>query len=88
MSFFFSVSSLPRDSIATTQMATEKENDYDGSTEEESENLIQSSLPSGKAECTVFGEYNGQDNYFIRINLSEDKILPDKLLNDKPTCKP
>lgn len=39
MSFFFSVSSLPRDSIATTQMATEKENDYDGSTEEESENL-------------------------------------------------
>lgn len=35
-----------RDSIATTQMATEKENDYDGSTEEESENLIQSSLPS------------------------------------------
>ncbi|XP_021237079.1 DNA repair protein XRCC4 isoform X5 [Numida meleagris] len=36
-----------RDSIATTQMATEKENDYDGSTEEESENLIQSSLPSG-----------------------------------------
>ncbi|XP_031465392.1 DNA repair protein XRCC4 [Phasianus colchicus] len=35
-----------RDSIATTQMATEKEDDYDGSTEEESENLIQSSLPS------------------------------------------
>ncbi|XP_072215258.1 DNA repair protein XRCC4 isoform X2 [Excalfactoria chinensis] len=35
-----------RNSIATTQMTTEKENDYDGSTEEESENLIQSSLPS------------------------------------------
>ncbi|OXB62477.1 hypothetical protein ASZ78_014471 [Callipepla squamata] len=35
-----------RDSITTTQMAKVKENDYDGSTEEESENLIQSSLPS------------------------------------------
>ncbi|NXJ05830.1 XRCC4 protein, partial [Odontophorus gujanensis] len=33
-------------SITTTQMVKEEENDYDGSTEEESENLIQSSLPS------------------------------------------
>ncbi|XP_052556490.1 DNA repair protein XRCC4 isoform X1 [Tympanuchus pallidicinctus] len=39
-----------RDSIATTQMATEKEDDYDGSTEEESENFIQSSLPSAAPE--------------------------------------
>lgn len=85
---FFSVPFLPRDSIATTQMATEKEDDYDGSTEEENENLIQSSLPSGKAECTVFGEYNGENNHFIKISPNEDKILPDKLLNDKPTCKP
>ncbi|XP_059689882.1 DNA repair protein XRCC4 [Gavia stellata] len=36
-----------RDSIATTQMATGRENDYDGSTDEESENLRQASLPSG-----------------------------------------
>lgn len=85
---FFSVPFLPRDSIATTQMAAEKEDDYDGSTEEENENLIQSSLPSGKAECTVFGEYNGENNHFIKISPNEDKILPDKLLNDKPTCKP
>lgn len=43
-----------RESVATTQMATGQENDYDGSTEEESENLAWSSLPSGKAECFVF----------------------------------
>ncbi|XP_072716790.1 DNA repair protein XRCC4 isoform X1 [Ciconia boyciana] len=35
-----------RDSIATTQMATGRENDYDGSTDEESENLTRASLPS------------------------------------------
>ncbi|NWS74802.1 XRCC4 protein, partial [Crotophaga sulcirostris] len=35
-----------RDSIATTQMATGRENDYDGSTDEESENLTGGSLPS------------------------------------------
>ncbi|XP_010006700.1 PREDICTED: DNA repair protein XRCC4 [Chaetura pelagica] len=35
-----------RDSVTTTQMATGRENDYDGSTEEESENLTQASLPS------------------------------------------
>ncbi|KAM6227150.1 DNA repair protein XRCC4 isoform 1-T4 [Spheniscus humboldti] len=35
-----------RDSITTTQMATGRENDYDGSTDEESENLTQASLPS------------------------------------------
>ncbi|EOB06245.1 DNA-repair protein XRCC4, partial [Anas platyrhynchos] len=35
-----------RESVATTQMATGQENDYDGSTEEESENLAWSSLPS------------------------------------------
>ncbi|XP_074788110.1 DNA repair protein XRCC4 isoform X2 [Athene noctua] len=35
-----------RDSIATTQTATVRENDYDGSTDEESENLTQASLPS------------------------------------------
>uniref|UniRef100_A0A8C2SMT5 X-ray repair cross complementing 4 n=1 Tax=Coturnix japonica TaxID=93934 RepID=A0A8C2SMT5_COTJA len=34
------------DAQSTTQMATEKENEYDDSTEEESENLIQPSLPS------------------------------------------
>ncbi|KAI6058284.1 DNA-repair protein XRCC4 [Aix galericulata] len=36
-----------RESVATTQMGTGQENDYDGSTEEESENLTWSSLPSG-----------------------------------------
>ncbi|XP_067172391.1 DNA repair protein XRCC4 isoform X3 [Apteryx mantelli] len=35
-----------RDSIATVQMATEREKEYDGSTDEESENLTQSSLPA------------------------------------------
>ncbi|KAM6363339.1 DNA repair protein XRCC4 isoform 1-T2 [Pluvialis apricaria] len=35
-----------RSSIATTQMATGRENDYDGSTDEESENLTRASLPS------------------------------------------
>ncbi|XP_061874220.1 DNA repair protein XRCC4 isoform X2 [Colius striatus] len=35
-----------RDSIATTQMATGRENYYDGSTDEESENLTRASLPS------------------------------------------
>ncbi|XP_069633817.1 DNA repair protein XRCC4 isoform X1 [Haliaeetus albicilla] len=35
-----------RVSIATTQMATGRENDYDGNTDEESENLTQASLPS------------------------------------------
>lgn len=77
-----------RESVATTQMATGQENDYDGSTEEESENLTWSSLPSGKADCIVFGEYHGQANLFTQINRNEDKILPDKLLNDKPTCRP
>ncbi|XP_030323220.1 DNA repair protein XRCC4 [Calypte anna] len=35
-----------RDSIAASQMATGEENDYDGSTEEETEDLAQASLPS------------------------------------------
>ncbi|XP_076218711.1 DNA repair protein XRCC4 [Aptenodytes patagonicus] len=35
-----------RDSITTTQMATGRENDYDGSTDDESENLTRASLPS------------------------------------------
>ncbi|KAM6230049.1 DNA repair protein XRCC4 [Porphyrio hochstetteri] len=35
-----------RDSSATTQVATGRENDYDGSTDEESENLTRASLPS------------------------------------------
>ncbi|XP_032851384.1 DNA repair protein XRCC4 [Tyto alba] len=35
-----------RDNIATTQIATVRENDYDGSTDEESENLTRASLPS------------------------------------------
>ncbi|XP_009864654.1 PREDICTED: DNA repair protein XRCC4, partial [Apaloderma vittatum] len=35
-----------RDSIATTQLATGREDDYDGSTDEESENLTRVSLPS------------------------------------------
>ncbi|KAM9262479.1 DNA repair protein XRCC4 [Morus bassanus] len=39
-----------RDSIPTSQMATGRENDYDGSTEEESENVTQASLPSDKTE--------------------------------------
>ncbi|XP_053911351.1 DNA repair protein XRCC4 isoform X7 [Cuculus canorus] len=39
-----------RDSIATTQMATGRENDYDGSTDEESENLTGASLPSAASE--------------------------------------
>ncbi|XP_061223960.1 DNA repair protein XRCC4-like, partial [Neopsephotus bourkii] len=37
-----------RDTIATTQMVTGGENEYDGSTDEESENLTQPSLPPGK----------------------------------------
>ncbi|XP_063996166.1 DNA repair protein XRCC4 isoform X2 [Pogoniulus pusillus] len=37
-----------RDNKGTTQMATGRENDYDGSTDEESENLTRASLPSGK----------------------------------------
>ncbi|XP_064902536.1 DNA repair protein XRCC4 isoform X3 [Columba livia] len=37
-----------RDSIAATEMATGTENDYDGSTDEETENLTRASLPSGK----------------------------------------
>ncbi|KFQ09275.1 DNA repair protein XRCC4, partial [Leptosomus discolor] len=39
-----------RNSVATTQMATGRENDYDGSTDEESENLTRASLPSGAPE--------------------------------------
>ncbi|NXT58266.1 XRCC4 protein, partial [Pluvianellus socialis] len=39
-----------RNSIATTQMATQREDDYDGSTDEESENLIQASLPSASEQ--------------------------------------
>ncbi|XP_064902531.1 DNA repair protein XRCC4 isoform X1 [Columba livia] len=35
-----------RDSIAATEMATGTENDYDGSTDEETENLTRASLPS------------------------------------------
>lgn len=35
-------------------MATGRENDCDGSTDEESENLTRASLPSGKTECIVF----------------------------------
>ncbi|KAM6289818.1 DNA repair protein XRCC4 [Aegotheles albertisi] len=35
-----------RDSIATTQVAAGRENDYDGSTDEESENSARASLPS------------------------------------------
>ncbi|XP_064356684.1 DNA repair protein XRCC4 isoform X4 [Dromaius novaehollandiae] len=35
-----------RDSTATVQMATERKKEYDGSTDEESENLTQSSLPA------------------------------------------
>lgn len=46
---------LPRDSVATTQMATDRENDYDASTDEERENLTQASLPPGETECIVFG---------------------------------
>lgn len=61
--FFFSF--FPRDSVATTQMATGRENDYDGSTDEESENLAQVSLPSGRTECIVFGENHGQANHFM-----------------------
>lgn len=60
--FFFS---FPRDSIATTEMATGTENDYDGSTDEETENLTRASLPSGKTQCIVFGEYHGQANLFF-----------------------
>lgn len=81
--FFF-----PRDTIATTQMVTGGENEYDGSTDEESENLTRPSLPSGRTECTVFREYHRQPNHFVGINPNEDKILPDKLLCDKLTCKP
>ncbi|NXL94777.1 XRCC4 protein, partial [Alectura lathami] len=43
-----------RDSLATTQIATGKEDDYDGSTEEESENLTQSSLPSAAEQRDSF----------------------------------
>ncbi|KFQ79572.1 DNA repair protein XRCC4, partial [Phaethon lepturus] len=35
-----------RDSVATIQVATGRENEYDGSTDEESENLARTSLPS------------------------------------------
>ncbi|KAM8792516.1 DNA repair protein XRCC4 [Eudromia elegans] len=38
-----------RDSAATAETAPEKEKDYDGSTDEESENLAQSSLPAVQA---------------------------------------
>lgn len=58
--FFF-----PRNSVATTQMATGREDDYDGSTDEEGENLTWASLPSGKTECIVFGEYHRQANHFL-----------------------
>ncbi|XP_010126604.1 PREDICTED: DNA repair protein XRCC4, partial [Chlamydotis macqueenii] len=43
-----------RDSIATTQMTTGRENDYDGSTDEESENLTQASLPSAQEQRDSF----------------------------------
>ncbi|KAM6033780.1 DNA repair protein XRCC4 isoform 2-T2 [Chlamydotis macqueenii] len=43
-----------RDSIATTQMTTGRENDYDGSTDEESENLTQASLPSAQKQRDSF----------------------------------
>lgn len=46
-------------------MATVPENDYDGSTDEEIENLTRASLPSGKTQCIVFGEYHGQANLFF-----------------------
>ncbi|NXA26278.1 XRCC4 protein, partial [Ibidorhyncha struthersii] len=39
-----------RSSVATTQMATGRENDYDGSTDEESENLTRASLPSASEQ--------------------------------------
>ncbi|NXE07781.1 XRCC4 protein, partial [Lophotis ruficrista] len=43
-----------RDSIATTQVTTGRENDYDGSTDEESENLTQASLPSAQEQRDSF----------------------------------
>ncbi|XP_053911344.1 DNA repair protein XRCC4 isoform X5 [Cuculus canorus] len=49
-----------RDSIATTQMATGRENDYDGSTDEESENLTGASLPSDQEfeqRCRITGTF-------------------------------
>jgi len=55
---FFSFLFFPRGSIATTQVVTGEENYYDGSTDEESENLTRTSLPSGNTECIVFGEYH------------------------------
>uniref|UniRef100_A0A8B9BUZ3 DNA repair protein XRCC4 n=3 Tax=Anser TaxID=8842 RepID=A0A8B9BUZ3_9AVES len=42
-----------RESVATTQMATGQENDYDGSTEDESENLTWSSLPSERNDSLL-----------------------------------
>lgn len=52
---FFSCSfNVFRDSIATTQMVIKRENDYDASTDEESENPARASLPSGKTEGIVF----------------------------------
>ncbi|PKU35761.1 hypothetical protein llap_13936 [Limosa lapponica baueri] len=54
-----------RDSAASSQMDTGRENDYDGTTDEESENLTWASLPSGKTEYIIFGEYRGQANHFM-----------------------
>lgn len=49
-----------RDSIAATQMVVKKENNYDASTDEESENPARASLPSGKTESIVFVLYHRQ----------------------------
>lgn len=67
-------------------MAIKRENDYDASTDEESENPARASLPSGKTRkhCLCVRSQTG----FVRINLKEGKILPDRLLCDKPASKP
>ncbi|XP_064902535.1 DNA repair protein XRCC4 isoform X2 [Columba livia] len=50
-----------RDSIAATEMATGTENDYDGSTDEETENLTRASLPSAERNDSLLGSPDAID---------------------------
>ncbi|OPJ82122.1 DNA repair protein XRCC4 isoform A [Patagioenas fasciata monilis] len=50
-----------RDSIATTEMATGTENDYDGSTDEEIENLTRASLPSAERKDSLLSSPDAID---------------------------
>ncbi|RMC01225.1 hypothetical protein DUI87_22174 [Hirundo rustica rustica] len=65
-----------RDSVAPTEMAIKRENNYDASTDEESENLAQASLPSEELtfglELLALGEGSFQQGVLV---LEEERFL-------------